>query len=163
MAAGADTTLADHTGPGLIIPTLRGIDAPAVIQELSAALQREGHITDLLPFYQAALNCEYLCSTVTEPGWAWPHVLVKGLDKPCFALGRTTAPIAWGSSVLRVQLVFLIAAPKTDARAYRTLRLGLIRLSREAQLLDRLLGAKDPLEIFELLRRVSMAGNRTTA
>lgn len=159
-ATDVGTTLAGYTSPGLIIPTLRGVDAPAVIQELSATLQREGHISDLLPFYQAALNREYLCSTVMEPGWALPHVLVKGLDKPCFALGRTAAPIAWGNSVLRVQLIFLVAAPETDARAYMTLILGLTRLSRDSQLLERLLKAKDSFEIFDLLRQVRMPMNR---
>jgi mannitol/fructose-specific phosphotransferase system IIA component (Ntr-type) len=161
MAADTDAMLAAHTSPGLIIPALRGVDAPAVIQELSAAIQREGHIPDLLPFYQAALNREYLCSTVTEPGWALLHVLVKGLDKPCFALGRTTAPIAWGNSVLRVQLIFLLAAPETDARAYMTLILGLSRLSRDSRLFDQLLKAKGSLEIFELLRQVGTPVNRT--
>jgi mannitol/fructose-specific phosphotransferase system IIA component (Ntr-type) len=155
-------TLADHTSPGLIIPKLRGLDAPAIIQELSAALQREGRITDLLPFYQAALNREYLCSTVTEPGWALPHVLVKGLDKPCCALGLTVVPIAWGNSGLRVQVIFLIAAPETDARAYITLVLGLARLSRETHLLDRLLKTSDPLEIFDVLRQVRMPVYRAT-
>jgi len=156
------TTLADYTSPGLIVPNLRGVDAPAVIQELSAALHREGRITDLLPFYQAALNREYLCSTVTEPGWALPHVLVKGLDKACFALGRTRAPIAWGNSALRVQVIILLAVPETDARAYMTLVLGLTRLSKETELLDRLLKAGDPLEIFDVLRQVKMSVNRST-
>jgi mannitol/fructose-specific phosphotransferase system IIA component (Ntr-type) len=154
-------TLADYTSPGLIIPKLRGLDAPAIIQELSAALQREGRIIDVLPFYQAALNREYLCSTVTEPGWALPHVLVKGLERPCFALGRTAAPIAWGNNVLRVQVIFLLAAPETDARAYITLVLALARLSRETHLLDRLLKTSDPLEVFDVLRQVRMPVHRS--
>ena len=162
-ATDAGTTLADYTSPGLIIPTLRGVDAPAVIQELSAALQLEGHITDLLPFYQAALNREYLCSTVMEPGWALPHGLVKGLEKPCFALGRTAAPIAWGNSVLRVRLIFLLAAPETDARAHMTLILALSRLSKDTPLLERLLKPKASFEIFNLLRQVRMPLNRATA
>ena len=161
FAGDSPTTLADYTSVGLLVPNLRGVDAPAVIQELSAALQRERRITDLLPFYQAALNREYLCSTVTERGWAMPHVLVKGLDKACFALGRTRAPIAWGSSVLRVQMVFLLAAPETDARAYMTLVLGFSGLSREPHLLDRLLKASDPLEIFDVLLQVKMPINRS--
>jgi mannitol/fructose-specific phosphotransferase system IIA component (Ntr-type) len=157
-------TLADYTSPGLIVPNLRGLDAPSVIQELSAALQRERRITDLLPFYQAALNREYLCSTVTEPGWALPHVLVKGLDKPCFALGRAAAPIAWvGNNMPRVQVVFLLAAPETDARAYMTLILGLAKLSKDSHLLDRLLEASGSLEIFDLLRQVRMPAHRATA
>jgi len=156
--------LADYTSPGLILAHLGGVDAPAVIQELSASLLRERRINDLLPFYQAALNREYLCSTVTEPGWAMPHVLVKGLLNPCFALGRTRVPIAWpGTSLLRVQLIFLLAAPETDARGYMTLILGLSRLSKETQLLDRLLKAADASQIFDLLRQVKMPGSQAPA
>ena len=161
LAEDSEPTLADYSSPSLIVPSLRGLDAPSVIKELSASLQRAGWITDLLPFYQAALNREYLCSTVTEPGWALPHVLVKGLQKPCFALGRATGPIAWvGNNALRVQLVFLLAAPETDARAYMTLMLGLARLSRDIQLLDRLLKADASSEIFNLLRQVRLPASR---
>src|SRR5436309_3173038 len=57
---GGSLTLADFTSRELMIPTLRGQDAAAVIQELSAALRREQRVLDLLPFYHAALNHEYL-------------------------------------------------------------------------------------------------------
>ena len=83
MSSESALTLADFTSPALIVPDLRGQDAAAVIQELSAALQREGRVTDLLQFYHSALNQEYLCSTVAEPGWAMPYALVKGLQEPC--------------------------------------------------------------------------------
>ena len=157
IAAESALTLAEYTSPGLIVPSLRGLDAPSIIQELSAALQREGRITDVLPFYQAALNREYLCSTVSEPGWALPHVLVKGLHNPCFALGRAAAPVAWvGNHLLRAKLIFLLAVPETDARAYVTLVLGMARLSKETQLIDRLLKAMNSFEILELLRQVRM-------
>ena len=157
-------TLADYTRPGLIVPILSGLDAPSIIQELSASLQREGRITDLLPFYQAALNREYLCSTVTEPGFALPHVLVKGLDKPCFALGRTPKPIVWvRDNLLRVRIIFLLGVPETDARVYITLIRGVARLSKDVQLLDQLFEAKDSFEIFELLRQVKLPVGRASS
>ncbi|MCI0746471.1 MAG: PTS sugar transporter subunit IIA [Verrucomicrobia subdivision 3 bacterium] len=156
-------TLADYTSPALIVPYLRGLDAPTIIQELSALLQREGRITDLLPFYQAALNREYLCSTVTEPGFALPHVLVKGIDKPSFALGRTPKPIAWvRNTLLRVRVVFLLSVPETDARPYIMLIRGVARLSEEAELLEELLKAKDSFEITNLLRQVKLPMNRAS-
>lgn len=164
LAADATATLADYTSPALIVPYLRGSDAAAVIQELSAALQREGRVTDMLPLYQAALNREYLRSTVTEQGWALPHVLLKGLNKPCFALGRPTAPIAWvDNRGHRVQLIFLLVTAETDARTYMTIILGLARLSKESELLDRLRRVKDSFEIFDLLRQVRMPVNRIAA
>ena len=86
--------------------------------------------------------------------------LVKGLDNPCFALGRTAAPIPWGNSVLRVQVILLLAVPETDARGYMTLILSLSRLSEGNQRLDRLLKAKDSFEIFDLLRQVRIPMHR---
>ena len=143
---------------------MSGLDAPSIIQELGASLQREGRISDLLPFYQAALNREYLCSTVTEPGFALPHVLVKGLDKPCFALGRTPKPIVWvRDNLLRVWMIFLLGVPSTDARVYITLIRSVARLSNDVQLLDQLLKAKDSFEIIELLREVKLPVSRHSA
>jgi len=109
--AGASLTLADYTSPGLVISSLRAQDAAAVIQELSAALQREGRVSDLLPFYHSALNREFLCSTATEPGWALPHALVKGLETACFALGRSTAPMVWMAKDKQRAISFFTRGP----------------------------------------------------
>ena len=150
-------SLADFTSPGLIVPSLRGRDAAAVIQELSAALQREGRVTDVLQFYHCALNREYLCSTVAEPGWAMPHALVKGLDKPCFVLGRSAPPLVWMSIDRQsVSLVFLFAIPETDAWTYMNLICGLARLSKAPQLVEQLLKASDTFGILNVLKQVKL-------
>jgi mannitol/fructose-specific phosphotransferase system IIA component (Ntr-type) len=89
-------TLADFTSPGLIIPHLRGQDAPSVIQELSQALQREMRVPDLLPFYHAALNREFLLASDWEAGMAFPHARLPALKEVCFAFGRSDEPLGWG-------------------------------------------------------------------
>jgi mannitol/fructose-specific phosphotransferase system IIA component (Ntr-type) len=150
-------TLADFTSPGLIVPRLRGQNAPTVIQELSAALQREGRVSDMLPFYQAVLNREYLCNTVTEAGWALPHARVKGLNKPCFALGRWASPVIWmKSDRLQVNLIFLFAIPETDVPAYLNLIYGVARLSKAPRLVEQLLKASATFEIFNVLKQVRL-------
>ena len=73
-------TLADFTSAGLIIPHLRGQDVATVIQELSQAMRRERRVPDLLPFYHAALNREFLVSTDMEAGMAFPHARLPGLQ-----------------------------------------------------------------------------------
>ena len=156
-------TLTDYTSTGLIIADLHGTDTAAVIQELSVALGREGRIADWPAFSQAALDREHLCGTVTEPDWALPHVRVKGIDNPCFALGRAHTPIAWvGHQPLRVRWIFLLAAPETEAQSYLTLLAALARLSADTPLLDRLLKASHSLEILELLRRVNMSAGSSS-
>jgi mannitol/fructose-specific phosphotransferase system IIA component (Ntr-type) len=157
-------TLADFTGPGLIVPYLRGQDAAAVIQELSAALQREGRVTDLLQFYHSALNREYLCGTVADPGWAMPHALVKGLTEPCFALGRWMSPVVWTKRDRRqVSCVFLFAIPETDARAYMNLIYGLARLSKVPELVEQLRQASDTFEILNVLKQGKLRAVQPTS
>src|SRR5262249_37351378 len=126
----ATMNLADFTSPGLVIPHLSGHDPAAVIQELSQALQREKRIPDLLPFYHAALNREYMVGTDMEAGLAFPHARLAALKELSFALGRSGEPLAWGpKSAGAVRLVFLIAVPATDSTQYLSLISGLARLA----------------------------------
>ena len=153
-------TLADFTSPCLILPSLRGKDVASVIQELGQALQREGRIPDLLPFYHAALNREYLLSTEMEAGMAFPHARAPGLNGLAFALGRSAEPLGWGAKAARsVRLVFLIAVPATDSTQYLQLISGLARLAKERQLVEKLHAAQDTFQVFELLQQITLRGS----
>jgi PTS system nitrogen regulatory IIA component len=154
-------TLADYTSPEMIVPYLRGRDVAAVLQELSHVLHRERRVPDLLPFYHAALNREFLASTDAEAGMACPHARVPGLPALCYALGRSQEPIGWGHRVApTVRLVFLIAVPATDAIAYLLLTSGLARLAKEPGLVQRLHQAPDTFEILEVLKQIELRTSR---
>ncbi len=156
-AAYSAMTLADFTSPGLIIPHLRGEEAASVIKELSQALQRENRVPDLLPFYQAALNREFLVSTEIEAGMAFPHARVPGLKQVSFAVGRSDEPLTWGPNASRsVRLVFLIAVPATEATQYLLLISGLARLSKDNLLMARLYSARDTFQLLEVLQQVAL-------
>jgi len=153
-------TLADFTSPGLIIPHLRGRDAAAVIQELSHALQSENRIPDLLPFYQSALNREFMVSTDMEAGMAFPHARLPGLKQFSFAFGRSDEPLVWGPKSARsVRLVFLMAVPATDSTQYLLLISGLVRLARDSRLVEKLHAAQDTFQISEVLQQVELRTN----
>ena len=150
-------TLADFTSPGLILPHLRGHDAASVIQELSHALQREKRVPDLLPFYHAALNHEFLVSSDMEAGMAFPHARLPGLKELAFAVGRSKEPLDWGSKNTRsVRLVFLIAVPATDSTQYLLLISGLARLAKDSQLVEKLHKANDAFQILEALQQIKL-------
>ena len=150
-------TLADFTSPGLIIPRLRDQDVASVIQELSQALQREGRVPDLLPFYHAALNREFLVSTDMEAGIAFPHARLPGLKELSFALGRSGEPLTWGTRAARsVRLVFLIAVPATDSTQYLSLISGLARLAKDGRLVEKLHHAQDTFQIFDVLQQIKL-------
>jgi mannitol/fructose-specific phosphotransferase system IIA component (Ntr-type) len=150
-------TLADFTNSGLIIPYLRGRDAATVIQELSQLLQREKCVPDVLSFYLAALNREFLMSSDWESGMALPHARLPALKELSFALGRSDEPLRWGGKAVHaVRLVFLIAVPATDSIQYLSLISGLARLAREERLVQKLLAAQDTLTIIEVLTEIKL-------
>jgi nitrogen PTS system EIIA component len=154
-------SLADFTELALITPDLRGQDAAAVIQELGQAMQRAARVPELLPFYHAVLNREYLISTVLDYGIALPHARLTGLKDLCFALGRINNPIQWGpKGAMPVRLVFLLAVPSTEAAEYLHLMAGLTRLGKEPSLLQTLLAAQNAEEMFSLLGQIKIKNCR---
>lgn len=158
------TTLADYTTPCLMVPELRGRDTVSVIQELSQTLQRENRIPDMLTFYHAAMNHEFLVSNDMEAGMAFPHAQLPGLKEPVFAVGRSNEPLYWGAKAMRtVRLVFLIATPATDSTQYLLLISSLARLSLDTVRMEKLRGTRSAEEMFDVLKQVNLhtghAGN----
>ena len=153
-------TLADFTSPGLIVPHLRGEEATSVIQELSQAMQREGRVPDLLPFYHAALNREFLVTTEMQAGLAFPHARLAGLKEVSFAFGRSDEPLLWGARGTRtVRSVFLLAVPATDSTQYLLLISGLARLAKRGDLMEKLQMAQKTTEILDILNQVELRNN----
>lgn len=154
VAAGS---LADYTRPGLLVPELQERDTAGIISELSQALQREGCIPDLLPFYHAALNQELLSSSALECGLAFPHARLGGVKHLQFAVGRAYSQVIWAAKGgLPVQLVFLLAVPATDAAAYLHLLASLARLGQQPRLLNQLLRARTPEAMLAVLEKVKV-------
>lgn len=150
-------TLADLTHPNLILPHLWGKDVPSVIQELCQRLQREKCIPDLLPFYHAALNREFLNATDMAAGMAFPHARLPGLKSLSFALGRSRERLPWGTRMIpSVRLVFLTAVPASDSTQYMFLMAGLARLANDHQLVEKLHAARDAFQIVEVLKQVEL-------
>jgi len=150
-------SLADYTAEPLIDLHLRGADATSVIQELARVLQRAGRIPDLLPFYHAALNREFLSSTATGAGLAFPHARVHGLERISMAVGRCEPPIPWGArGSPEVRLVFLLAVPATESTDYLLLISALMRLTEGGPAFEALLQARTPLEMKLALERARL-------
>ena len=157
LSVAAPTTLADYTQPGLIVPELHERDAAGVVSELSQALQREGCVADLLPFYQAALNQELLTNTALACGLAFPHARLCGVKRLQFAFGRTPEPIIWGAKgSYPVQLVFLLAVPATDAASYLHLLASLAKLGQHSELLAELRVADSAEAILAALQQIRL-------
>jgi mannitol/fructose-specific phosphotransferase system IIA component (Ntr-type) len=150
-------TLANYTGARLVVPHLREYDAAGIISELSQVLQREGCVSDVLPFYQTALNHELLTNSAQESGLALPHARLSGVKQLQFAFGRATEPVVWGpKGSWPVQLVFLLAVPATDAACYLHLLASLARLGQQPDRLAALRSAKDAQTVLAVLEQISI-------
>ncbi len=148
-------TLGDYTAPPLIVPQLRERDTPGIIGELSQALQRQGCLPDMLPFYHAALNQELLANSALPCGIAFPHARLAGVKQVQFALGRTPHPITWGcKNSWTVQFIFLLAVPATDAARYLHLLATLARLGHQADHLTQLRSAPTSEAIHAVLEGI---------
>ncbi len=155
IKAVAPATLADYTRPALVVPRLREHDTAGVVNELSQALQREGCVPDLLPFYHTALNQELLASSALDCGLAFPHARLAGVKQLQFAFGRAPQAIFWGANgPWPVQLVFLLAVPATDAACYLHLLASLARLGQQPELLKELRRAETAEAILAVLERI---------
>jgi PTS system fructose-specific IIC component len=141
----------------LLAPELRERDTAGVISEMSQILQREGFLADVLPFYQAALNQEMLSNSALECGIALPHARRGGVRQLQFALGRVPEPVSWGTKgSARVQLIFLLAVPATDAACYLQLLASFARLGQQPALLAELRAAADPAAMMAALEKVKV-------
>src|SRR5215472_6670875 len=148
-------TLADYTRPGLVLPCLRERDTAGIISELSQALQREGFVSDVLPFYHAALNHELMSNSALPCGIALPHGRLSGVKQLQFALGRAPEPVTWGAKgSWPVQFVFLLAVPATDAASYLHLLASLARFGQQAERVAQLRAAKDAAALMSVLEHM---------
>ncbi len=158
VANPASLGLAEFTRSGLIIPELRQRDTAGIIWELSQAMQREGCLPDMLPLYHAALNQELLSSNSLECGIALPHARLSVVRQMQFAFGRLHAPVTWGTSgPARVQFVFLVAIPATDATTYLQLLAGIARLGNRPHVLAQLRAAVTSSDVLRLLEGVPIS------
>ncbi len=147
-------SLADYTCPGLIVPQLRERDTAGIISELSKVLQQQGVVSDVLPFYHAALNHELLSNSALNCGIALPHGRLNGVKRLRFAFGRAPAPVAWGAKgSWPVQFVFLLAVPATDAASYLHLLASLASLGAQPERLSELRAAPDATGILAVLEK----------
>lgn len=152
-------TLADFTRPDLIVPTLRGGDQAGVLMELSRRLHSVGVVSDLMQFYHAAFNREFLESTHLGRELAVPHVRLPGLQQLIFALGRCVQPVPWTSAPRNlVRWVVLAAVPATDLSDYLALLAALTRAVQAGSFCQDLLAAPSADKMLAMLQAVPLRG-----
>jgi mannitol/fructose-specific phosphotransferase system IIA component (Ntr-type) len=157
LPAGKLVSIADYTRPELIVPQLRERDPAGIIEELSQRLRTNGIVGDMLSFYQAVVNHEFLSSSALPSGIATPHARSAQVSRLTLAIGRAREPVVWGiSESWSVEYVFLLAVPSTEAMNHLALLSGIAGLGRQPEMLARLHVAADAQEIIDLLKETNV-------
>ena len=123
------------------------------LRELIRRLSEEKVLADVEPFFDAVLAREKLQSTGIGSGVAIPHARSAGVRRLTVMLGRFEGGVDFAAlDGQPVQLVFLIAAPQGAAGAYIQTVAKVARLLKSRSYKERLLEAKSPQEIAELIK-----------
>ncbi len=153
----ASLTLGDFTRTDLIVPALRGNDQAAVLMELARRLHDGGVVQDLMQFYHAAFNREFLESTKVGGDLALPHVRLPDLPRLVFALGRSARPIQWtGAPQQLVRWVILAAVPASNLTEYLSLLSAVARVAGDSEFRAALASAPGAEAILEMLQTVPL-------
>jgi mannitol/fructose-specific phosphotransferase system IIA component (Ntr-type) len=148
-------TVGDFTEPSLLIPRLLGTDQASAIHVLSGRLQNAGRVEDSLAFFQAVLQRDYLSSSASGSGVAFPPARGRGINRSSFALGLSEAGVRWRDG-WRVHAVFLIAIPHADAQLYLALVSALARLARTDNFMGAVMACAQPDQMWRVLQGVEV-------
>lgn len=157
-------TVGGFTEPSLLIPRLLGTDQASAIHVLSGRLQNAGRVEDSLAFFQAVLQRDYLSSSASGSGVAFPHARGRGINRLSFALGLSEAGVRWRDG-WRVRAVFLIAVPPADVQLYLALVSALARLARTDKFIGAVMACTQPEQMLRVLNEaeVNVPANVRTA
>ena len=152
---GTLVSVADYTQQDLIVPRLQENEPAGILEELSQRLRTNGIIADVLSFYQAVVNHEFLSNSALPAGIAMPHARSAQVGRLTLAFGRAGEPVVWGrKGSLSVEYIFLLAVPPTDASNYLSLLSGIASFANRPEMIARLRTAADARCIFELLKEI---------
>ncbi|MDR7073259.1 fructose-specific PTS transporter subunit EIIC [Fictibacillus barbaricus] len=110
--------LRNMTHPNLVVFDADAQDKEQVIRQLISNIKQEGYIDSEQTFLKAVLNREEVSPTGMEKGLAIPHGKSETVKKAVFAVARLKTPLTDWESIdpsNKVQLVFLIAIPESEA------------------------------------------------
>jgi len=153
-------SLADYTSTALIIPRLQGEAMPDIMNQLCQVLhQTDGLRQEVLFDSLKALNRELLTGMALDFGACFPTVHVQGLQRPCFALGRTAGPLAWRARFCPpIEFVFLAVAPDPSTKESQQLAATLRWLGRDCLYLNELGGSRTAEQMHAALARFPIVG-----
>jgi|Deesub1362B_J571_1020462.scaffolds.fasta_scaffold05652_4 fructose-specific phosphotransferase system IIA component len=145
--------LVDLLSENVIKVPLERTDKVGVIEELIDLLEKSGKVKDKESVLKAVLEREKVMSTGVGDGVAIPHGKADGVEDVVAAFGISHKDIDFQSIDEKpVRLVFLLVAPPNATGPHLKALSRVSRLLNKKEFRDRLLRAKTPAEVLELIQ-----------
>jgi len=123
------------------------------LEELLETICKSSKITNPKVFRKAIHNREKLMSTGVGYGIAIPHARDKSVKDFVIALGRKTKGLKYESIDDKpVKLIFMIGASDKQDKDYIRLLSRLFLRLKNQEFVTRVLAAKDPVEIIDIIK-----------
>ena len=144
------------TRPELIFPNLSGGDRAAVLTSFANLLADRGAIDDPADLFRRLEEREELGSTGIGAGVAIPHCKLEGLDRLLVAVGTCANDIDYDAADGDpVRVLFLVVSPHDSPAEHLQCLATISKWVKHEYEPDRMLSARNPGEIYDLLTEVS--------
>jgi nitrogen PTS system EIIA component len=145
--------ITDILSPDMVVPDLKGITKPDVLNELAKVLAVKHKEINLADLTAVLAERERLGSTAIGDGIAIPHGKLRGVARIIGAFGRHTAGVDFDSlDGGPSHLFFVLVAPEDSASLHLKALARVSRLLKEGSFRSRLLAANDSAELYSLIK-----------
>jgi nitrogen PTS system EIIA component len=137
----------------MIVTDLASSGKPDVLSELGVLLARQCSMMTADEITKVLVERERLATTGVGDGVAIPHGKVSGIPGILAAVGISRTGIAFDAvDNLPVHIFFALLAPPDAGGDHLRALAGISRLLKEPEIRDRLMAAREPEEILEIVR-----------
>ena len=139
---------------GLIIPELVSLEREAVLKEMVGCLKAADQITHDKELFDKLIQREKLGSTAIGDGIAIPHCKLKEVKSPLLALAVSKKGVNFESLDGKPTHVFflVVSSPDNPGQSLQILAAVAYLVRKTGSLQKRILGAKNPSKILEIIR-----------
>lgn len=142
----------DIITPERILTGLEAADKPAVLRQMTDALERLGAIRHSEDVHRMLLERESLMTTGVKRGFAFPHAFSKQFAASFLTLGVVPDGVPYEAlDGEPVEFIFLLLGPPDNQATHLRILARISRMTSAGDLLDLLRAAPDRDTIMEVL------------
>lgn len=145
--------LGDYLSPDLVVTDVEPGEVRDILRQLVEPLVATERIRNQEELVRALLDRETLQSTGIGSGLAVPHAICEELEEPRLVLGLCPGGADFRALDERpVHLFFMLLSPPDETRIHIKLLARIARMVRHSDLVDDLLGSRDPERLVQIVR-----------